>query len=76
MPESSRSWTLKSWKAHKQHQIGGLLEFFARRINIGHPSCPFSGPVEIDARDLAFGARLEIRIAKQHRQNRRLRRSL
>ena len=76
MPESSRSWTLKSWKRAQQDEIGRLLEFLARRIHIGDAGRRLARPVEIDAGDFAFGARLEIRFAHQHRQDRGLRTGL
>ena len=40
------------------------------------PVAHLAGAVEIDARDFALGARLEIRLAQQHRQDRRLRAGL
>ena len=57
----------------QQHEIGRLLPFVARCIHIGDAGRPFAGAVEIDAHHFALGARLEIRFAQQHRQDRRLR---
>ena len=67
---------VKELERAQKHEIGGLLAFLARRIHIGHTGGPFAGAIQIDAHDFTLGTRLEIRIAKQHRQNRRLRRSL
>jgi hypothetical protein len=50
-----------------------LLELGARGVHIGDACCPFTRAIQIDAGDLAFGARLEICCAREHGQDRRLR---
>src|ERR1700731_4379694 len=67
---------IKQLKCAQQNEIGRLLEFLARRIHISYPGCPLAGVVQINSHDFTFGTRLEIRIAKQYRQDRRLRRRL
>jgi hypothetical protein len=57
--------------AEKDH-LGRLLPLAALRIDIGDAGRPLAAIVEINPRDLRFGARLEIRSPHQHRQKRRL----
>src|SRR3984893_5984179 len=52
-----------------QHEIGGLLELTARRIDVGDAGGLLAGAVEIDPQDLAVGAKLVVGIAERDRQD-------
>ena len=57
----------------EEDHLGRLLPLAALRVDISDAGRPLAGIVEIDPRNLAFGARLEVRSPHQHRQERYLR---
>ena len=57
----------------QDHEIGRLLPFLSARVDEGHAGRALAGAVEIDLRHFGIVARVEIRFADQHRQDRRLR---
>ena len=59
-----------------QNDLRRLLPFRARAVHIGHAGGALARGVEIDLQHFAFGPRLEIRFAHQHRQHRGLRAGL
>ena len=56
-----------------QHDIGGLLPFLARRIDIGDAGGALAGRIQIDLGHFGFGLRAEIGKAQQCRQHAGLR---
>ena len=60
-------------KARQDHEIGRLLPFLAAGVDEGDAGGALAGAVEVDPGHLAIVARGEIRLAHQHRQDRRLR---
>ena len=57
----------------ENHELRRLLPFFAAGVHERHPRRPLAGGVEVDAHHLRIGPKSEIRLAQEHRQDRRLR---
>ncbi len=72
-PGEQQKLDVEQLKCAQEDEVGRLLPFLAGGVDEGDAGRALAAAVEVDARDLAFGARREVRLAHQRRQNRGLR---
>ena len=69
MPEMQHHVHVVEREGADEDDFRGLLPFGTGAVHVGHAGRMLAGAIEIDLEHLAFGARLEIRFAHQHRQH-------